>query len=44
LEASLEVKSDNKDGKKYELHFMIPDMIYSCEELKNDNKKPSAKI
>ena len=43
-EASLEVKPDNKDGKKYELHLMIPDMFYSCEELKNDNKTPSAKI
>ena len=43
-EASLEVKPDYKDGKKYELHLMIPDTFYSCEELKNDNKTPSAKI
>ena len=43
-EASLEIKADKRGVEKYELHSMVPDTFYSCDDLKNDYKIPSAKI
>ena len=40
----LEIKPDKRGVEKYELHRMVPYTFYSCDELKNDNNAPSAKI